>query len=449
MPPALDAAKVRHLARLASRLDGANPGLWEEDLTEFDRVTGTALPIEHFQGIYGAEEQSRFPLPAGLSHKFGHGASPSRAGAGHPFSRARRPITVSGCGHRHSPELTPTFRKGSAILRQSAEVPPMLEWFCCPDCHSELAPGQAVVTCTTCGRTANRLAPNLFGFRPGDEAVARAILGWPTEFVRKLDKWARNGGTGVDLAGDFREQLARHGLTRPDGSLTPLGDEVRYHVSEYDWQAGRKGLDGVLDLGEIGDRVRMLDVGCGAAQTLRRIEPDRRVDLAGVDTSPTALALGCRFARLQDLPIALGLATAYALPFRDGSFDLVLTRVALNYMHQRKALTEMARVLRPGGFLFCRVEGIRHDYSLLCSARSFRGLACRCRDFGYGMIHSLTGWQMTPGSLLRGGRAFATAGRIARIMESLNCHVLRMTESPNGPKVLGHRTQFIVVGRIR
>lgn len=56
MPPALDAAKVRRLAELASGLDGAPPGLREEDLAEFNREAGTALRIEEFQGIYGAEE---------------------------------------------------------------------------------------------------------------------------------------------------------------------------------------------------------------------------------------------------------------------------------------------------------------------------------------------------------------------------------------------------------
>jgi hypothetical protein len=56
MPPALDEAKVRHLAELASRLDGAYPGLWEDDLAEFNRVAGTPFSIEDFQGIYGAEE---------------------------------------------------------------------------------------------------------------------------------------------------------------------------------------------------------------------------------------------------------------------------------------------------------------------------------------------------------------------------------------------------------
>ena len=177
------------------------------------------------------------------------------------------------------------------------------------------------------------------------------------------------------------------------------------------------------------------------------MDPVRPVDLVGVDTHSKALALGCQFARLENLPVTLARATAYALPFRDGGFDLVLTRVALNYMHQRTALTEMVRVLRPGGILFCRVEGIWHDLSLIAGSRSAPDLLCRGLDFGYGIIHSLTGWQMTPGSPLRGGRTFVTSSRLVRILESLNCRILRITESPNGPKLLGHRTQLIVVAQ--
>jgi hypothetical protein len=56
IPPALDEATVLHLAELASRLDGADPGLWEDDLAEFNRVAETAFSVEDFQGIYGAEE---------------------------------------------------------------------------------------------------------------------------------------------------------------------------------------------------------------------------------------------------------------------------------------------------------------------------------------------------------------------------------------------------------
>ena len=203
----------------------------------------------------------------------------------------------------------------------------------------------------------------------------------------------------------------------------------------------------MLELAALGPPARVLDVGCGAAQTLRHMKLNRPAELLGVDTNVRALALGCRFARLENLPVTLATATAYALPFREDSFDLVFSRVALNYMHQRRALTEIVRVLRPGGIIFCRAERIWHDFSLIVRSRTARSLVCRCRDFGYGMIQSLTGSQMMPGSRMRGGRAFATAHRLGQILRSLGCHVLRRTESPNCPMILGHRTQLIVVAR--
>jgi hypothetical protein len=55
-PPALDAVLVARLAHLAATLDGAVPGQWEDDLAEFNRLAGTAIPFEEFQGIYGGEE---------------------------------------------------------------------------------------------------------------------------------------------------------------------------------------------------------------------------------------------------------------------------------------------------------------------------------------------------------------------------------------------------------
>jgi SAM-dependent methyltransferase len=287
----------------------------------------------------------------------------------------------------------------------------------------------------------------LLSFVPGEESVARAIVSWPPEFMQRLTTWIGSHGESDAPAREFHDQLAFHGLVGPDGSLTPLGVDVRYHVSEFKWQTGRKGLDGILDLDAIGPRVRVLDVGCGAAQTLRLLEPDRPVELAGVDTNLRALALGCRFARLEGIPILLAGATAHALPFRGETFDLVLTRVALNYMHQRRALTEMVRMLRPDGFLFCRIERIWHDVAAIAQSRSPRALASRCRDFGFGLIHSLSGWQPTPGSTLHGGRAFATARRLGRVLTSLGCRVLRVVESPNGPTFLGHRTQLVVVAR--
>src|SRR5262249_35250889 len=52
----LDGTRVSRLAELASSIDGANPGQWEDDLEEFNRLAGMDLAFLDFQGIYKAED---------------------------------------------------------------------------------------------------------------------------------------------------------------------------------------------------------------------------------------------------------------------------------------------------------------------------------------------------------------------------------------------------------
>ena len=59
-PPDLDECLVAHLAALANSLDGAAPGQWEDDLAEFNRLAGTAIPFGEFQGIHGGEDHADY-----------------------------------------------------------------------------------------------------------------------------------------------------------------------------------------------------------------------------------------------------------------------------------------------------------------------------------------------------------------------------------------------------
>jgi hypothetical protein len=54
--PALDEPKVQRLAELARTIDGAQPGEWEDELAEFNRLAGTSFEFADFQGIYGGTE---------------------------------------------------------------------------------------------------------------------------------------------------------------------------------------------------------------------------------------------------------------------------------------------------------------------------------------------------------------------------------------------------------
>lgn len=114
--------------------------------------------------------------------------------------------------------------------------------------------------------------------------------------------------------------------------------------------------------GDAGDR--LLDIGCGTGAFLAAViarHPDMAV--AGVDISPDMLGVARR--RLSG-SAALHVAPADALPFPDGSFDIVVTTNAFHFFRvPDTALREMRRVLRPGGalvvtdwcddFLACRV----------------------------------------------------------------------------------------------
>ncbi len=90
---------------------------------------------------------------------------------------------------------------------------------------------------------------------------------------------------------------------------------------------------------------RILDVGCGAGQTLIASELPAGALAIGVDVDHAALALGKQLS--SAIPFAC--AKGEALPFESATFDLVICRIALPYMHFSTAISEMARVLRPGG----------------------------------------------------------------------------------------------------
>lgn len=93
---------------------------------------------------------------------------------------------------------------------------------------------------------------------------------------------------------------------------------------------------------------RVLDVGCGTGELLRRLRAKYpEAPLAGLDPVPEMLAVARdKLSGREDLKIGY----ADALPWSAGSFDLVVSCNMFHYItHPVEALREMARVLRPGG----------------------------------------------------------------------------------------------------
>jgi ubiquinone/menaquinone biosynthesis C-methylase UbiE len=100
---------------------------------------------------------------------------------------------------------------------------------------------------------------------------------------------------------------------------------------------------------------RILDVGCGAGQTLIASRLGPETVAVGVDVHHPTLSLGKRLN--GDIQFVCG--KGEALPFKDESFDLIISRVAVPYMQALSAIREMSRVLKAGGDLWVVLHPFR------------------------------------------------------------------------------------------
>ncbi len=131
-----------------------------------------------------------------------------------------------------------------------------------------------------------------------------------------------------------------------------------YIAAEWEMFAGEAARGRSTQAAVAGIEVRrVLDVGCGAGQELLPFA-SRGAFGVGADLAPETgrLARG-RFARhgLNDR-VAFVRATAESLPFASGAFDVLISRLALPYAHNPRAIAEFARVLRSGGLLLLKIH---------------------------------------------------------------------------------------------
>jgi SAM-dependent methyltransferase len=123
------------------------------------------------------------------------------------------------------------------------------------------------------------------------------------------------------------------------------------------WNAGMRDVaSSLLSFLALPARGIMLDIGCGSGQTMSwftRSRPGWRS--FGLDVAPEGLAAATALGE------SVTRASALDLPARSASIDLVMTLDVLQHLPldggDRRAMAEIARVLKPGGHVFIRTNG--------------------------------------------------------------------------------------------
>jgi SAM-dependent methyltransferase len=130
------------------------------------------------------------------------------------------------------------------------------------------------------------------------------------------------------------------------------------HAAGYEQLMGRwsKRLAPILiDFGGLADGERIVDVGCGTGSLTFALPKAANVrEVAAIDVETVFVEEAKR--RNSDPRITFREADACALPFEDKYFDRAFSQLVLHFVPETgKAVSEMRRVVRPGGVVTAAV----------------------------------------------------------------------------------------------
>ena len=124
---------------------------------------------------------------------------------------------------------------------------------------------------------------------------------------------------------------------------------------------GARATRDLVALCNINEKSEVLDVGCGTGYTACEIAQKHSSYVVGIDVSEDMIAKAQERARHHHLKsVEFQIADVFELPFQDETFDTVIMESILNLLSDKKssALTEIVRVLKPGG-----VVGANEDFA--------------------------------------------------------------------------------------
>jgi ubiquinone/menaquinone biosynthesis C-methylase UbiE len=256
------------------------------------------------------------------------------------------------------------------------------------------------------------------------------------------------GDSGLSSSSDPRSVPHLPASQTPVPLLSSRSDWEAYLLSDWaQYEARPERLRATLTALAGRAVSQVLDVGCGAGQKLLSFVRELGAKGTGVDVSQEAVQLACRqFAALGYAGQAdFRCCQAESLPFEAGSFDVILCRLALPYTRNDAALSEMARVLRPGGLLLLKIHHarfcLRGVWQALCAGH-FYLVFFRARVLVAGTFYHVAGHQ--PDNCVLKREVFQTRWKLSRILSSLGLSI--RGELPNSDSNPGTPTFIIEKG---
>jgi arsenite methyltransferase len=140
----------------------------------------------------------------------------------------------------------------------------------------------------------------------------------------------------------------------PKGCCARLyeSDAVRWLLDGQPHPGGERLTRRLAQLAGVEHGQRVLDVACGSGGTALLLARELGCEVVGVDLGSGAIEQATDAARAAGLAARARfvLGDAEELPFPDAGFDVALSECSLcTFPDKRRAIAEMARVLRPGG----------------------------------------------------------------------------------------------------